>query len=588
MRAIFYRLLAIGSSFLYVSAQTAQDYKVTSLPGIDLNALNFDQYAGHIEINKKTNANMFFWMIEREQKTEPEKLIIWVNGGPGCSSMDGLFLENGPYRVNKDLSLSINEGGWQNYATNVYLDQPVGTGFSFANTDSYTHNMDEVTTNFVAFIDQLFTIFPHLNQQDMYIAGESYAGVFVPYFASRLLEQKNKYNLQGIAIGNGWISPKHQYNAYYDFSVQENLIPQDRMAMVSAHLKTCQDDIKQKESIHIRSCEGIMSDIVDASTHEDKEGKLRCINMYDIRLKEESHPECGLSWPYELDDVTRYLRQSEVKTAIHAEKQILGWKECTSLVSLELHDDQSTPPYYLLPDILKEIPVLLFSGEQDLICNYVGTEYLIGNMTWNGARGFSKKTRKQEWRIDNKLAGYYTQDRNLTYVLILDGSHMVPYDRPLECLDMINRFIHVGNNIVKGKQSQVIGDPVIPSAPPLKPTPSLSTSPSPSQSTSSPSSSVGKDYEEELQDPYHKYYGWGTTTLIVVILLGIGLCYCWLKGGRTMSASAADEFGGAPQRQREDLKRPNKFVAWIQQVLSGRFKQNKKFRLGDRDETNEL
>ncbi|RCH79116.1 hypothetical protein CU098_000198, partial [Rhizopus stolonifer] len=51
-----------------------QDYKVTSLPGIDLNALNFDQYAGHIEINKKTNANMFFWMIEREQKTEPEKL----------------------------------------------------------------------------------------------------------------------------------------------------------------------------------------------------------------------------------------------------------------------------------------------------------------------------------------------------------------------------------------------------------------------------------------------------------------------------------------------------------------------------------
>ncbi|RCH88514.1 hypothetical protein CU098_010097, partial [Rhizopus stolonifer] len=133
-----------------------------------------------------------------------------------------------------------------------------------------------------------------------------------------------------------------------------------------------------------------------------------------------------------------------------------------------------------------------------------------------------------------------------------------------------------------------IGDPVIPSAPPLKPTPSLSTSPSPSQSTSSPSSSVGKDYEEELQDPYHKYYGWGTTTLIVVILLGIGLCYCWLKGGRTMSASAADEFGGAPQRQREDLKRPNKFVAWIQQVLSGRFKQNKKFRLGDRDETNEL
>ncbi|OBZ84457.1 Pheromone-processing carboxypeptidase KEX1 [Choanephora cucurbitarum] len=585
MRTTLLKIVALTGSLVYVSAQTANDYKITSLPGIDINTLNFDQYAGHIEINSKTDANLFFWMIEREIKTEPEKLLIWLNGGPGCSSMDGLFLENGPFRVNKNLSLSVNEGGWQNYATNIFLDQPVGTGFSFANTDSYTHDLNEVADNFMLFIDQLFTVFPHLSQQDMYIAGESFAGTYIPYFASRLIQQKDKYRLKGIAIGNGWVSSVHQYNAYFDFSMQHNLIPQDRVAYISSHLKTCQDDIKRKETIHVSSCEKILSDIVDASTHEDKNGDMRCMNMYDIRMKEERHPECGLSWPYELEDVTRYLRQVDVKRAVHADKQILGWKECTSLVSLELKDDNSKPAYYLLPDILKEVPVLLFSGEYDLICNNVGTEYLIGNMTWNGSRGFSKSTKKQQWKIDNKLAGYYMQERNLTYVLIKDGSHMVPYDRPIECLDMINRFMHVGNNEVKGKQSQVIGDSVTPSSP-LATTNTMTfvdkTPDTTQRSTPTPSSN---DQEGE-QGTLHGYSGWGVATTMVIFLIAISACCCcWFRSSRKMSASAADEFGGAPQRQREDLKRPNMFVGWIQKLFERQ--KTRKFRL-DNDETNEL
>lgn len=72
------------------------------------------------------------------------------------------------------------------------MDQPVGTGFSFANTDSYTHNLDEITDNFVLFLDQLLHLFPQLSQQDLYIAGESFAGTYIPYFASRLIQQKDK------------------------------------------------------------------------------------------------------------------------------------------------------------------------------------------------------------------------------------------------------------------------------------------------------------------------------------------------------------------------------------------------------------
>ncbi|KAI7899112.1 Alpha/Beta hydrolase protein [Cokeromyces recurvatus] len=580
MRSILIGLFA-ASSIYAISAQTIDDYKITSLPGIDVDALNFTQYAGHIELSAKSNANIFFWMIEREIKTEPEKLIIWLNGGPGCSSMDGLFLENGPFRVKKDLSLTLNEGGWQNYATNIYVDQPVGTGFSFANTDNYMHNMSQATDQFTLFLDKLFILFPNLRQQDLYIAGESYAGTYIPYFASRLLElnkkkttEEEKYNLQGIAIGNGWISSIHQYNAYYDYSVKYNLIDHDRIPLVSAHLKTCQDEIKQNELIHIPSCEKVLTDVMDNSIHEDKDGIRKCLNTYDIRLTEETYPNCGLTWPYELEEVTKYLRQSEVKKAIHAEKQILGWKECTALVSSEFNGDQSKPSYY-------EIQVLLFSGEYDLICNYIGTEYLIGNMTWNGSRGFSNTTVKESWKIDNRIAGYYTQERNLTYVFIKDGSHMVPYDRPIETLDMINRFMNVGDGKVKGKKSQVGEQEAvvkIPSPPPLKD----------EKHDNNTSTNQNQKEESESSPPV-----WNTTVFIGAFLFGLSLCcFCWIRNNnnKRSSGSAAVEFGGAPRRQHEGVKRPTKNTIWsfIRHVFSKHAEERKNFRLDDNDESNEL
>lgn len=94
------------------------------------------------------------------------------------------------------------------------MDQPVGTGYSFADWDSYMHNMTQITEEFIQFMDKLYDIFPKLRQQDLYIAGESFAGSYIPYFANRILklnrERDQPFKLKGIAIGNGWISAKHQ------------------------------------------------------------------------------------------------------------------------------------------------------------------------------------------------------------------------------------------------------------------------------------------------------------------------------------------------------------------------------------------
>ncbi|KAI9256238.1 serine carboxypeptidase-domain-containing protein, partial [Sporodiniella umbellata] len=428
-----------------------ESYKINTLPGIDTKSLNFSQYSGYIDLQRNTSTSLFFWMLEQENKKVAEKLIIWFNGGPGCSSMNGLFLENGPYRVNKNLTLRINPAGWQKHATVVYLDQPIGTGFSFLGPEGTKGYLTEATQDFIDFLDEFFRVFPRLKHQPLYLAGESYAGVYIPHFATRILSlnkaKEKKYNLKGAIIGNGWISPIHHYDGIYDFSIQNNLIAENGLSVFRNDWKKCREIIKKEmmmtdtERIMPIECNSIVSDIHINSIRENENGDKLCVNIYDVRLRNETYPACGISWPHELNETTQYLQLPELKKSIHIDEKVDNWKECNSKVKEAFHSHPELPSYHLLPAMLEEIQLLIFSGNQDIIANTLGAEYFIGNMTWGGYKGFRKRASKKEWIVKNRSAGYYSQDRNLTFVVISGASHMAPYDKPFETLDMINRFL---------------------------------------------------------------------------------------------------------------------------------------------------
>ncbi|KAI8581933.1 hypothetical protein K450DRAFT_229967 [Umbelopsis ramanniana AG] len=505
LSSLLWSIASFHAANHFVHAAEAEDYRIKALPGIaDLG--NMTQYAGHIEISPEHNANIFFWLLNSQNVKSSNKLVIWLNGGPGCSSMDGMFLENGPYRVNPDMTVDINPGGWQDHANIVFVDQPVGTGFSFANTDSYVKNMTEMAISFNTFLDLFFEVFPERTTNELYIAGESFAGTYIPYIAQHLLQQNKaagtkKYDLRGLAIGNGWISPLHQYEASYDFALRENLLKGQYKTIASEHLEYCRASLERQELISIGVCEQILSDTIDSTTYMEDD-HFYCINQYDIRMTKEPSPQCGITWPHELHDVTKYLTSKSVVQAIHANKQMLGWTECSGAVGRALDYDESQPSYYLLPDILEEVPILLFSGDKDLICNSLGTEYLIGNLTWGGAKGFQGST-AQEWHIGDKIAGYNTTARNLTYVLVKDASHMVPYDKPVEMLDMINRFIGVSDGTVKDTPSWVGPQPNED-----KEIPAPSSDPVQSSPETSDGEGEGEVNEDEDDDPWSEYYNW--------------------------------------------------------------------------------
>lgn len=148
------------------SSKNAADYYIHNLPGAPPEP-RLDMYSGHIEVDTEHHGNLFFWLVKNRHIANRQRTVLWFNGGPGCSSMDGALMEVGPYRVQKDGKLALQDGSWDEFANVVFIDQPVGTGFSYADTDSYPHEMDAVQATMMNFLTKFYEIFPELEHDDV-------------------------------------------------------------------------------------------------------------------------------------------------------------------------------------------------------------------------------------------------------------------------------------------------------------------------------------------------------------------------------------------------------------------------------------
>lgn len=207
----------------------------------------------------------------------------------------------------------------------------------------------------------------------------------------------------------------------------------------------CTKVLSEKGANHVDvpKCEQVLQDILEKSKEAG-----RCVNMYDVRLQD-SYPSCGMNWPPDLPDMTKYLRRKDVISAlnINPDKKS-GWTECAGSVSSEFRAKNSKPSIELMPNLLSKMPVLLFSGDKDLICNHIGTEEMIHAMEFNGGKGFELDAPgtwapREDWVFEGEPAGIYQSARNLTYVLFYNSSHMVPFNYPRRTRDMLDRFMGV-------------------------------------------------------------------------------------------------------------------------------------------------
>lgn len=546
----------MAALFLMVAStraeKTAADYFVQSLPGqpdgplLKMHAgyVSFPNYqrealtgVRHIEITPEHNGHLFFWHYQNRHIADRPRTVIWLNGGPGCSSMDGALMELGPYRVREGGKLEYNEGSWDEFANLLFVDNPVGTGFSYVNTDSYLHDLPEMADQFVLFLEKWFEVFPQYENDDLYFAGESYAGQYIPYITTAILDRNKRatvagngtWNLQGLLIGNGWIAPAEQYQSYLPFAYQENLIQggTPEAARVEAAQSACIAALGRPggtEKVEVSMCETVLSTVLEVTK---KDGS--CYNMYDIRLHDK-YPSCGMAWPPDLEVVTPYLRQPDVIQALHINPdKRTGWAECSGAVSASFRASHSKPSVHFLPSILEAgVPILLFAGAKDMICNHLGTEDMISNMQWLGGQGFEISpgvwAPKLEWTFEGELAGVYQEARNLTYVKFWNASHMVPFDWPRRSRDMLDRFMGVDIASIGGKpaDSRIDGEKAG----------------SETSVGGHPNSTVAiEDEKQKLKDAELRAYYRSGEAALVFVLIAATLFGWWVWRGRRRARS---------------------------------------------------
>jgi carboxypeptidase D len=451
------------------------------IPGFDPNWNDkLLMYSGHIPVSDDLST-LFFWNFKSpnnnnnnnngNDKSRP--LIIWLNGGPGCSSMDGALMEIGPLRIpnyndNKENKYNdihnpkiIWNDGWFKSADLLFIDQPIGTGFSTKSiNDNFDSNLMDSSIHLLNFLENYFQIFNNLDDYtDLIIAGESYAGQYIPHIAN-LIVKSSKFNnkLKAILLGNAWLDPNLQSLSYLPFAIQNNIInphdqdQQSRLSLLLNEQDICQNIRNSKEGKVKFSdpiCDSLLTRILALFMKEDQ----KCINVYDIR-KVDSYPACGNNWPEILSETTNFLNLPTVQDALNVNNV---WKECNNNVHSNFNPpDDNKIGADLLNDLLDNgIKVNLFSGLSDMICNYLGTEMVIKehiknylnsnnfkiNLSISNSflkRDIEKFQMDAQWLHDDSIVGSFWQRGNLTYIQINNASHMVPYDYSLQSIGILD------------------------------------------------------------------------------------------------------------------------------------------------------
>lgn len=417
-----------------VCAQTTTPHEVTSLPGFSKPLLE-RSWTGFLSTNSSNggsgggNGSLFYWYYESRGSPATDPLILWVQGGPGCSSELGMLGELGPYHLLKDLTLTVNPYSWNTRANLLFIDQPVGTGFSIAQPNAQTPtDMVEVGQQLAAALDNFYALHPELNGRAFYLSAESYGGKFIPYTATQLLLNANPaINVKGLMIGDGWTAPLTQTGTVGVQAFQLGLIDENELSSYTQMLAQCTALVQAEDWAQAQVfCDAMDTFVVNASGG---------INIDDVRQFGGDDKDTRL---------TQWLNAAAVQQALGLPfVNANAWAECSGAVAAALATDEMKDAVQLLPNLLANTRVMLYNGNFDLNCGVTGTEAYLQAMQWPGLSAY-KAAPKQQWRYaaTNATAGYVRQALTLTQVVVMHAGHMVPKTQPAHSYDMITRFIN--------------------------------------------------------------------------------------------------------------------------------------------------
>lgn len=252
---------------------------------------------GFVQVGRSSESKMFYWFFESRSAPEKDPLLVWLQGGPGCSSLIGLFFEQGPFYIkNKgDEKATLRKIAWNQKANIIYVEQPLGVGFSEAHQSDQPQNSEDVQNQFQSFIVNWLNLpqFIKFKGRALYITGESYGGHWVPYISKKLYMNDNPdVNFKGCAIGNGWINSEKIYYNYPEFAAQHSEkteFSQEDFQKLFPTAELCQHMIPKNNPMVTYNRMEVCNTVYDTILVNPKTEKVK-FNVYNIDLKT-SYPD---------------------------------------------------------------------------------------------------------------------------------------------------------------------------------------------------------------------------------------------------------------------------------------------------------
>ncbi|XP_034235037.1 retinoid-inducible serine carboxypeptidase-like [Thrips palmi] len=425
--------------------------------------LDGGQEWGYVDVRE--GAHMFYWLyyVNGGQEPSGKPLVIWLQGGPGASSSSfGNFEEMGPL----DLNLKRREKSWVNHVNLLFVDNPVGTGFSFVDKSRYlARDNQQIAADLVQLYLGFLRENPKFKGVPLYVFCESYGGKMTAEFAYELYKEKQRtnntdINIRGVGLGDGWISGLDSTITWAPYLKQYGLLDERGYNSVDAVAQRCRLAVEGGEWVRATAewgnAETAVSMAVPGFTADN------FYNIYGGRLRPgrgelKAERNASLAALTAAKGMPLSLRAYAVHAGLRSVASTMRRvQDALGLPPRVRHVAQSTPVFNALKGdfmkpvvnvverLLTETPmeVSVFNGEWDLIVDVIGTLNWVNRLQWPGASQW-KAAPQKPITVNGQDNGYSQSWGNFTFYSISRAGHMVPSDNPDAAIAMLRRITHL-------------------------------------------------------------------------------------------------------------------------------------------------
>ncbi|XP_076883277.1 serine carboxypeptidase 1-like [Bidens hawaiensis] len=409
--------------------------RIDKLPGQP--EADFNHYAGYVTVDAEAGRALFYYFAESPHNSSSKPLVLWLNGGPGCSSLGyGAMVELGPFRVNSDgKTLYRNDYAWNHVANVLFLESPAGAGFSYSNRSlDYTTGDKQTAKDSYTFLLNWLHRFPQYKTHDFFITGESYAGHYVPQLASLICSENKKrnqtiINLRAIAIGNAAIDDNTDNQGMYDYFWTHALNSDETNTAINKYCdyasgnfsSTCEHYQNHGRSVFEKiDVYNIYAPSCDVNSDTQNSGSPGSVKNFD---------PCSDVY------VETYLNRAEVQEALHARKT--SWSPCDT--GSQIWYTKDSPKTILLTINLltgSGIRVWIYGGDIDGRVPVTSSRYSVNKLK------LPVETAWRPWYFNKEVGGYVVgYKKGFVLATVRGAGHMVPSDQPERAFLIISSFL---------------------------------------------------------------------------------------------------------------------------------------------------